>query len=364
MANARKKFSVFCESKSIFGRIEDICVKLVGISGNNNNLNIDKKVILIFSADHGVYKKNTIFDNKKPAYNRINDFLNGISPGAVLSKVCNADSVIVDVGIDDSKIETNNASEINNSSKTKVNGSKKINYNLKSKSIILNQNKSFFNYKIRNATSDILQGQAMSRNEAIRSIEVGIEVAESYIIKDYNIIGASEISPASEISAAAIVSVVTGKDPKDILDKYFNCKDKKYVDEAELEKLASIVMKVIEINTVNPSDGIEILYKLGGFEIGAIVGAILGCSANKIPIVLDNLTSYASALIAYKINYKVFNYIFSPSFCDWIGNEHTFSFNLDNPVIDLNIRLSEGYGISALFNLLDMAVKTYNNIEV
>jgi nicotinate-nucleotide--dimethylbenzimidazole phosphoribosyltransferase len=302
------------------GKLEDICIKLAGIY-ENDNFDIQKKAIIAFGADHGVYEEGVAPDPQDITRLQFPNFVKGICGVGALSKFVGADVIAVDVGINsDEKLE------------------------------------GVLDCKIRKATSNMSKGPAMTREEAIRSLEIGIEMAESCIVKDYKIIGVGEMGIANTTPTTAIISVMSGCDPEEITDKGSGLKAER------LKHKAQVIRNSIEINNPNPTDGIDVLHKVGGFEIGAMAGVILGCSANRIPVVLDGYISYAAALIAYRINPKVLEYTLASHLSSEVGAKKALELLKLSPFLDMNMRLGEGSGAALGFSIIDAAVYTYKNM--
>ncbi len=211
-------------------------------------------------------------------------------------------------------------------------------------------------YKIRQGTSNISKGPAMTIDEAVKSIEIGIEVAERCIVDGYKIIAVGEMGISNTTPATAIISVMTGKDPKEVTDIGAGLREEFVNHKAE------IIRKSIEINNPNPTDGIEVLAKVGGFEIGGIAGVILGCAANRIPVVLDGYISYAAALIAYRINPKSIEYVIPSHLSKEKGARAALEMLKLKPMLDLEMRLGEGSGAVLMMNIIDSAIYTYNHM--
>ena len=125
---------------------------------------------------------------------------------------------------------------------------------------------------------------------------------------------------------------------------------------------ADTIRKSIELNKPNPEDAIDILSKVGGFEIGGMAGVILGCSANRIPVVLDGFISYAAALLAYKINLKTREYMIASHSSAEPGTQRALKILNLEPVLNMGMRLGEGSGAALAFNIIEAANYTYENM--
>ena len=317
---AKKKLDRLIKPTGSLGKIEDICMQLAGIYGNKE-FDTSKKVIIAFAGDHGVYEEGVAPDPQNITQLQFPNFAKGICGVGVLSKFVGADVVAVDVGINcDHKLE------------------------------------GVRDYKIRKATSNMAKGPAMSRKEAIKSLEIGIEVAEECIEKGYKVVGIGEMGICNTTPSSAIISVIDGCDPAQVTGIGAGLKKER------VEHKANTIRKSIELNNPNPEDAIDILSKVGGFEIGSMAGVILGCSANKIPVVLDGFISYAAALLAYKINPKTRDYMIASHTSAEPGTQKALNLLNLSPLLNMDMRLGEGSGAALAFNIIEASNYTYQNM--
>ena len=129
-----------------------------------------------------------------------------------------------------------------------------------------------------------------------------------------------------------------------------------------LQHKAQVIRTAIEINQPNPTDGIDILQKVGGFEIGSMAGVILGCSANRVPVVLDGFISYAAALIAVNINPRCKDYMIASHYsAEPVDKKALELLGLD-PFLKMDMRLGEGSGAALAFNMIEAANYVYKNM--
>lgn len=303
------------------GKLEDITILLSGVYGNSNLEDSSKKCIIAFAGDHGVFEEGVSPQQQFITRMQFENFVNGKSAVATLAKFNKTDIVAVDIGI---------------IGKEKIDG--------------------VLDYKIREGTDNMTLGPAMTVDEAVKSIEHGIEVAERCIVDGYKIIGIGEMGICNTTPATAILSVISGKDPIEITDSGA-C-----LDETFIKNKADTIRKSIEINNPNPTDGIEVLSKVGGFEIGGMVGVILGCAANRIPVVIDGYISYSAALLAYRINPKCKEYLIASHLSKEKGSKVALEILDIKPMLNMDMKLGEGTGAVLAMNLIDSAIYTYNHM--
>ncbi|MHC4488445.1 MAG: nicotinate-nucleotide--dimethylbenzimidazole phosphoribosyltransferase, partial [Planctomycetota bacterium] len=157
--------------------------------------------------------------------------------------------------------------------------------------------------KINFGTKSMAKGPAMTKTEAVKSIEAGIEVFEQELPSGIDMIGTGDMGIGNTTASSAIVSVFTGHCVEDVTGRGTG------INDDALRSKIEVIKKVIEINKPDPKDPIDVLSKVGGFEIGGLVGVILAGASRRIPIVIDGFISGAAALIAYHLEPKVKDYL-------------------------------------------------------
>lgn len=315
------RWSQLIHPKNTLGKLEYITKQIAGITGSSNIEDNMKKCVIAFGADHGVYEEGVSAQVQEVTRIQFENFTNGKCAVATLARHNKVDVVAVDIGI-------NSDEEIPN----------------------------VLNYKIAKGTKNMYKEAAMTPEEAVSSIERGIIVAEKCIVDGYKIIGVGEMGISNTTSATAITSVMSGKDPIELVDAGSG------IDEDRIRHKADVIRRAIEINNPNPTDSIDVLSKIGGFEIGGIAGVILGCAANRIPVVLDGYISYAAALVAFKINPKVIDYIIPSHISSERGSQTALDLMKLKPYLDFGMHLGEGTGAVLMMGIIDSAVYTYNNM--
>lgn len=320
MKQAQQRLDRLIKPTGSLGQMENICIQLSGIYGKKN-FDTSKKVIIAFGADHGVYEEGIAPDPQNITVLQFKNFPKKINGVGTISKFVGADVVAVDVGINtDEKME------------------------------------GVLDYKIRKGTSNMAKGPAMTRLEAERCIEIGIEMAEKCIQDDYNIIGIGEMGIANTTPSTAIISVIGNCDPIEITGMGAGLKKEL------IQHKATVIRNSIELNKPNPKDSIDILSKVGGFEIGSMAGVILGCAANRIPVVLDGFISYAAAILAYNINPKTKEYMIASHFSAEPGTNKALDMMGLQPFLNMGMRLGEGSGAALAFNIIEASNYVYKNM--
>ena len=320
MEQAQARQDRLIKPQGSLGKLEEISIQLAGIYGSKY-FDTTKKIVLSFACDHGVYEEGVAPNNQNITLLQSMNFPKKINGVGTISKFVGSDVQLVDVGINcDEPIE------------------------------------GVIDCKIRKSTSNMAKGPAMTRQEAIRAIEIGIEMSEKYIQEDYKVIGIGEMGIANTTPSAAIISVIAGCDPQEVTGMGAGLK------KVLLAHKAQVIRTAIEINQPNPTDGIDILQKVGGFEIGSMAGVILGCSANRVPVVLDGFISYAAALIAVNINPRCKDYMIASHYSAEPGAKKALELLGLDPFLKMDMRLGEGSGAALAFNMIEAANYVYKNM--
>lgn len=320
MQQAQARLDRLIKPTGSLGKMESICAQLAGIYGKKY-FDTSKKIIISFAGDHGVYEEGVAPDPQNITILQFQNFPKRINGVGTISKFVGADVLAVDVGINcDEKIE------------------------------------GVLDYKIRKGTSNMAKGPAMTRKEAEKCISIGIEMAEKCIQEDYTVIGIGEMGIANTTPSTAIISVFGDCDPKEITGMGAGLKKELIMHKAD------VIRKSIELNKPNPKDAIDVLSKVGGFEIGAMAGVIIGCAANRIPVVLDGFISYAAALLAYHINPKTKEYMIASHLSAEPGAKKALDMMGLKAFLDMDMRLGEGSGAALAFNIIEASNYVYKNM--
>ncbi len=298
------------------GRLEELAREVVEIT-RDKNPSLKNKVIFIMAGDHGVVAEGVSAFPQEVTPQMVYNFLRGGAGINVLAKHIGAKVVVVDMGV---------SADLEPQPKLII---KKINY----------------------GTKNMTKGPAMTEQEAVRSIEAGIEVFEDEFKKGVDIVGIGDMGIGNTTPSSAITAVVTGKTVEEVTGRGTG------IDDKALAHKAGVINKAIEINKPNPKDALDVLAKVGGFEIGGLTGVILGAAAKKTPVVIDGFISGAAALIAYCLEPKVKDYLIAAHCSVEKGHKAILDFIGLEPILDLNLRLGEGTGACLGINIVEAGTK-------
>jgi nicotinate-nucleotide--dimethylbenzimidazole phosphoribosyltransferase len=204
--------------------------------------------------------------------------------------------------------------------------------------------------KIAPGTGNIALGPAMTRPQAEQSIQAGIEVVEAEIARGLDVVGAGEMGIGNTTSSAAIAAAFTGYAPAEVVGRGTG------VDEAGLQRKIHAVERALAINQPNPKDGLDVLAKVGGFEIGGLAGMMVGAAARRKPVLVDGFISTAAAMIAISLAPAVRPYLISAHRSQERGHHIMLEWLSLRPLLDFDLRLGEGTGAALAFPFLEASL--------
>ncbi len=332
---AQKQLDNLTKPQGSLGRLEELAKQIASIKGVINP-DFSKKLVIVMAADHGVVDEGVSAYPREVTPQMVYNFLSGGAGINVLAKHAGADVVIVDVGV---------ASDLDISPQQ-----------LKSAAGSPSSAGMFISRKIAYGTQNMAKGPAMSKEQACRAIEAGISVAKEMISEGYGIIGTGDMGIGNTTASSAIASCVCGVDAA-LVTGYGTG-----INESGLENKIRIIRKAIELNSPDANDGIDVLSKIGGFEIGGIAGVILGCASTKTPVVIDGFISGAGALIAELICPECRNYMIASHASVEKGHRIMLEKLKLKPLFDFDMRLGEGTGAAIGISIADAAMKVLNGM--
>jgi len=303
---------------------------VVEITGNDVPP-VKNKVIFTMAGDHGIAKEGVSAFPQEVTLQMVYNFIEGGAGINVLARHVGARVVVVDMGVA-GKLKNKNE-------KLKI---KKINF----------------------GTKNMAKGPAMTRAEAVRSIEAGIEVFEDDLPSGIDIIGTGDMGIGNTTASSAIASVFTDRPAEDVTGKGTG------IDDDALKNKIRVIKRAIEINKPDRKDPIDVLSKVGGFEIGGLVGVILAGASERIPIVVDGFISGAAALMAHHLEPKVKDYLIAAHCSVEKGHTIILDYMGLKPVLDLELRLGEGTGAVLGMSIIEAGIKiltemaTFQNASV
>jgi nicotinate-nucleotide--dimethylbenzimidazole phosphoribosyltransferase len=200
-------------------------------------------------------------------------------------------------------------------------------------------------------TKNMAQGPAMTRQQAIDSIEAGIELVEAEVSKGLDILGTGDMGIGNTTASSAICAVITGKTVAEVTGCGTGLTDE------QLEHKIAVIERALSLNHPEPTQPLDVLAKVGGFEIGGLVGVMLGAAARRVPVVIDGFISGAAALIATALALKLKDYLIAAHLSAEQGHRILLEHLGLKPLLDFNMRLGEGTGAALGIFLAETAAK-------
>jgi nicotinate-nucleotide--dimethylbenzimidazole phosphoribosyltransferase len=211
-------------------------------------------------------------------------------------------------------------------------------------------------HKIAPGTANFAQGPAMSRPEAEQAVIFGFQEASRLFQGGVDLIGTGDMGIGNTTPSAAIGAVLCGTDLSEMVGRGTG------VDDQGLSRKQEAVRRGIEANTPLPADGLDVLSKVGGFEIGGIAGCVLAGAYHRRPVMIDGFISTAGALIAQAICPTVTQYLISGHCSEEPGHRHMLK-RLDlKPILNLGMRLGEGTGAAMAMSIVEGALRVFKEV--
>lgn len=313
----RQNWDKLAKPLKSMGAFEDILTQIAGIKGSAK-ININKKAIVVMCSDNGVVEeKVTQTDSYVTTAVTINM---GKGKGNInkLAKASGAKVIPVDIGI----CQDIDSPEI-------------------------------LHKKIAYGTKNIAKEPAMNREQVMKAIAIGMDLVKELKAEGYELIGTGEMGIGNTTTSSAITSVLLNLHPKEVTGKGAG------LTMEGIQQKIKTIEKAIHLHQPNPNNPLDILSKLGGYDIAGLTGVFLGGMVYQVPIVIDGFISSVAALLAVRIRKEAIHYMIPSHLsmepaCQYIMKELGLS-----PMIHGNLALGEGSGAAFLFPLLDMACDMY-----
>ncbi|MCB2214502.1 nicotinate-nucleotide--dimethylbenzimidazole phosphoribosyltransferase [Desulfofustis glycolicus] len=298
------------------GDLMDLAIELAGMT-RSMSPSFKRKAVVTMAGDHGVVAEGVSKFPQEVTPQMVANFVNGGAGINALARQVGAEVLVVDMGV--------------NSDLSALSAAGKI-----------------IDKKVGPGTNNIARGPAMSIAAARRAVEAGIEVAQS--LREYDLLGTGDMGIGNTTPSSAIAAVLTGRPVEEVTGRGTGLNDEQY------RRKINVLEQILQVNRPDPSNGLEVLAAIGGFEIGGIAGLIIGAAAQRQPVLVDGLISTAGALIAYRIEPFVRDYIICAHRSVEPGHKYMQEMlGWPRPLLDLNLRLGEGTGAALAMNIVEAA---------
>lgn len=322
MAVVQEQLNLINHSNRSFGCLADMVRQYAGII-RKSRLAVPQNCMVIAAADHGVAKLGiSAYPIETTKHMTVNYLVSKGASANAFANFCGAEMVVVDMGV------VGDLSAV----------------------------PGLWHRKIADGTKDFTKGPAMTRKQAVQAIETGIAIVNDRVRHGDTCFSLGEMGIGNTTASAAIVAAFTGFTPEQVTGRGTGISD------SRMKVKIDVVRRGLAVNKPNAADGIDVLAKVGGFELGALTGVILGCAANHCAVILDGLNTTAAALIANAIHPLSKQYMFASHLS--AEPAHIIALRLLNltACVTMGVRLGEAIGASVVVDMLKVAVKLLDNV--
>lgn len=305
------------------GRLMDLALDLAGISRSLNPA-LDRRAVVVMAGDHGVVAEGVSAFPQEVTPQMVANFVHGGAGINALARVSGARVIVVDMGV---------AAELNG----------------------LCESGKVLNKRIAAGTANMAVGPAMSREQAVQALEAGIEIAMEFG-DSFDLFGTGDMGIGNTTPSSAIVACVTGTTARQV------CGRGTGIGDAAFENKVAVIERALAVNKPDATDALDILSKVGGFEIGGLAGLILGAAAQRKPVLIDGFISTAAAVLASVACPASVDYMISAHHSVEQGHKLALAHLGKKPLLDLSMRLGEGTGAALAMTLVEGAMRVLTEV--
>ena len=317
MAKARERQAQLAKPPGSLGRLEDLSVQLAGITGKVHN-QVDDQHLLVFAADNGVVEEGVSCAPQSVTLMQTVNLTRAKTGASALAKYFGCKITVCDVGV-----------------------------------CVDVPEKKVLNRKIAYGTNNLAKGPAMTRDQALQGILTGAELAEN---TPADVFGVGEMGIGNTTTSSAVLAVLLHLDVEAVTGRGGGVTDDSF------RKKKQVIRQSISLNQPDPQDPVDVLAKVGGFDICAMCGAFLGAAASRRPVVIDGFISAVAALCAYRLCPAVRDYLIPSHASFEIGYKLAMEEMGLEPILLLGMRLGEGSGCPLAFQVLQAACAVINGM--
>lgn len=329
---AKERQAYLAKPPGSLGALEDISIKIAGITGKAVGNDVTKQCIAVMSADNGVVAEGVASAPQSVTLSQTINFTRRYTGVSSMAKYFGIDLLVTDVGV-----------------------AMEIPQELYTDSMLTEDNKipvRIVNRRIANGTKNLAKEPAMTREQAVEAMLIGFEAADAAKKSGAQLFGIGEMGIGNTTTSSALLSALTGAKAEDLVGRGGGLNDE------GLNKKVQVVRDAVNMYCM--SDPIDKLANVGGFDICAMVGAFLGAAVNRMPVVVDGFISIVAACYAKELNPKVVDYMFASHKSFEIGYQIAMDRLGLKPMFDLSMRLGEGSGCPIAFKIIETAIASMN----
>jgi nicotinate-nucleotide--dimethylbenzimidazole phosphoribosyltransferase len=316
MAAAADRQGRLTKPAGSLGRLEEVAGRLAGILGQAVP-RVRERLIVVAAADHGVAAEGVSAYPAEVTGQMVLNFLRGGAAINVLARLAGARVVIVDAGVAAS----------------------------------LPEHPRLVRAAVGRGTANMARGPAMTREQARACLERGIELARREIERGADLVGTGDMGIGNTTAASAVTSAVTGRPPAEVTGSGTG------ISEAQRARKAAVIEQALRRNRPDAADGVDVLARVGGFELGFLAGVMLGAAAERRAVILDGFISGAAALIAFTLCPRVREFMIASHRSAEPGHAAVLAHLGLQPLLDLGLRLGEGTGAALAMPVVEAAVR-------
>ena len=320
MLRAQQHIDGLLKPPGSLGRLESLAVQLAGMPGLKGVPHVNGKAMLVMCADHGVWDEGVAVSPKVVTAIQAANMTRGTTGVCVLAAQAGAKVHVIDVGIDAEPIP------------------------------------GVVNMRVARGCGNIAEGPAMSRSQAEELLLEVIRYTHELAKDGVTLFGVGELGMANTTPAAAIVSVLTGSDAEEVVGIGAN------LPLSRVGNKVDVVRRAIAVNQSDRHDGVDVLAKVGGFDLVGMAGVMLGAASCGLPVVLDGFLSYSAALAACQIAPQIKPYLIPSHFSAEKGARTALAHLELDPYLNMGMRLGEGSGAALAMPIVEAACAMYNNM--
>jgi nicotinate-nucleotide--dimethylbenzimidazole phosphoribosyltransferase len=321
MTQARARQNQLTKPQGSLGRLEELSIQIAGITGLPRP-RLYQPVVIVMAGDHGIARQGVSAYPAEVTPQMVLNFLHGGAAINVLARHVGARVLVADMGV----------------------------------AAQLAPHPVLIDRKVALGTHDFSAEPAMTRDQALQSVEAGIEIAGQAIAEGADLIATGDMGIGNTTASSAIVAAVTGRPASQVTGRGTG------VDDAGLVRKIDLIERGLALHRPESSDGLDVLAKVGGFEIGGLAGVMLGAAARRVPVVIDGFISGAAALIAQRLAPAIQPYLIAGHHSVERGHQAVFEQLELSPLLDLDLRLGEGTGAVLGQSLCIAACKILNEM--
>jgi nicotinate-nucleotide--dimethylbenzimidazole phosphoribosyltransferase len=316
---ATRRIEQLIMPRRALGRLLDLGEKVAGITGFDS-MDLSKKMIVVMAGDHGVAEEGVSAYPSEVTGQMVHGFASGHAGINVLCRHAGIDIRLVDMGCkaDLSDLAASGA---------------------------------LIDAKMGPGTRNMAKGPAMTRGDAVSCIEKGIAIARSMVGSGVRMIGTGDMGIGNTTPSTAIAALVTGTSVSSIVGHGTG------IDDTRMALKVRVIEQSLSVNGPDRSDPIDVLSKVGGFEIGGIAGLVLGAAEKRVPVVIDGVISTAGALLAWMVEPRISDYLFAAHRSVEKAQSAMLELMGLEPILDLGMRLGEGTGCALAMPIIEAGVK-------